>query len=82
MDTLCTAKCKSGSEVVWKCLQYFDCGTCLQDHLFFVMEYASEGDLWEQLQKVGVFSQKRTQFYTAEIILALQYLHKKGIMHR
>jgi serine/threonine protein kinase len=46
------------------------------------MEYVSEGDLWEQLQKVNVFSQKRTQFYSAEIVLALQYLHKKGIIHR
>jgi serine/threonine protein kinase len=46
------------------------------------MEYLSEGDLWQQLQKVDVFSQKRTQFYTAEIMLALQYIHKKGIIHR
>ena len=81
MDTLCTAKCKSRSEVVWNCVWYFDCGICLQGHMFFVMEYLSEGGLWHQLKKVEVFSQKRTQFYTAEIILALQYIHKKGILH-
>ena len=81
MDTLCTAKCKSRSEVVWNSVCYFDCGTCLQDHLFLVMDYLSEGDLWHQLEKVNVFSQKRTKFYNAEIILALQYIHKKGIIH-
>ena len=82
MDTLCTAKCKSRSEAVWNCVWYFNCGTCLQDHLFLVMDYLSEGDLWDQLKKVDVFSQKRTQFYSAEIILAVQYIHKKRIIHQ
>ena len=76
------AKCKSRSEIVWNCLWYNDCGTCLQEHFFFVMEYVSGGDLKHLLDKLQTFSEKMTQFYAAEITLALQFLHKHGILHR
>jgi serine/threonine protein kinase len=82
MDTLCTAKSKSRSEDVWNCVWYIDCGTSLQDHLFFVLEYMSGGDFKDQLAKVEVVGQKRSQFYAVEITLALQFLHKHGILHR
>lgn len=32
--------------------------------------------------KVGSFDETSTQFYSAEIIIALEYLHAKGIIHR
>jgi len=50
--------------------------------MFFVMEYISGGDLKDLLDKVEVFSEKRTQFYAAEITLAVQFLHQNGILHR
>jgi novel protein kinase C epsilon type len=58
--------------------------SCFQnkDHLFFVMEYMSGGDLMAQLEEVGVFSEERAKFYTAEITLAIQFLHQNGILHR
>ena len=34
------------------------------------------------LIQVGSFDENATQFYSAEIIIALEYLHKKGIIHR
>jgi novel protein kinase C epsilon type len=61
---------------------YNDCGTCLQDHLFFVMEYVNGGDLLDFLDEIEVFSEKWTQFYAAQVTLALQFLHKHGILHR
>jgi serine/threonine protein kinase len=64
VDTLCTAKCKSWSKVVWNCMWYIDCGTCLQDHLFFVLEYMSGGDLRHQLTEVEFFSHRRIKFST------------------
>ena len=82
MDTLCTVKCKSRSEGVHNCVWYIDCGACLQDHRFFVLEYMCGGDFKDQLTKVEVVSQKRSQFYAAEITLALQFLHKYGILHQ
>jgi hypothetical protein len=50
--------------------------------VFFVMDYVNGGDLRQQLHKLHVFSERRTQLYAAEIILALQFLHKHGIVHR
>lgn len=31
---------------------------------------------------MGSFDDNSTQFYSAEIILALEYLHSKGVIHR
>jgi len=59
-----------------------DRGTCLQEHMFFVMEYASGGNMAKELEKEQVFSEKRAQFYAAEITLALEFLHRYGILHR
>jgi serine/threonine protein kinase len=53
-----------------------------KDHIFFVMEYMSGGDLKDHLDEVGVFSEKRATFYAAEISLAVQFLHQHGILHR
>jgi serine/threonine-protein kinase greatwall len=47
-----------------------------------VMEYMSGSDLKEVLDEVEIFSEKRTQFYAAEITLAVQFLHQHGILHR
>jgi len=58
-----------------------DCGTCLQEHLFFVMEYVSGGNMADELERVGVFSEERARFYVAEITLALEFLHRFGILH-
>jgi novel protein kinase C epsilon type len=50
--------------------------------LFFVLEYLSGGNLKDQLRRLHIFTEKRAQFYAAEITLALQFLHKHGIVHR
>ena len=57
--------------------------SCFQnkEHLFFVMEYISGGNLKEQLHEVQFFSEKWAKFYTAEIVLAVQFLHQHGILH-
>jgi novel protein kinase C epsilon type len=46
------------------------------------MEYASGGSLLDQLQQARVFTEETAKFYAAEITLALEYLHKHGILHR
>ena len=58
--------------------------SCFQnkEHLFYVMEFRSGGDLKKQLDEVDFFSENRTKFYAAEITLAVQFLHQHGILHR
>ncbi|KAM3717150.1 Serine/threonine-protein kinase [Dirofilaria immitis] len=51
-------------------------------HLCFVMEFANGGELFFHLQQNRIFSETRTQFYGAEIILALGYLHEQCIVYR
>lgn len=46
------------------------------------MTYAKNGDLLPHINKVGSFDFKCTQFYTAELILALEQMHSKNIVHR
>jgi serine/threonine-protein kinase greatwall len=46
------------------------------------LEYMVGGDLKSLLAMYGFFDENTSRFYCAEIILALQYLHKHGIVHR
>jgi serine/threonine protein kinase len=46
------------------------------------MEFINGGELFYHLQMAGKFSEERAKFYTAEIVLALEYLHKAGVVYR
>merc|ERR1712013_442591 len=57
---------------------------CLQttNNVFLEMEYMIGGDLKSLLGVYGYFLEKQAVFYLAECVLALQYLHSRGIVHR
>jgi len=40
------------------------------------------GELFFHLRKEKKFNQNRARFYAAEIILALEHLHSKGVIYR
>lgn len=50
--------------------------------LYLVTGFMSGGELFWHLQKEGRFSEARAKFYIAELILALEHLHKYDIVYR
>lgn len=52
------------------------------DKLYFVMDFLNGGELFWHLRKDIKFSEKRAQFYAAEIAIALECLHSNGIIYR
>lgn len=51
-------------------------------NLYFVMTYAKNGDLLPYINKVGSFDLDCTKFYAAELVLAMEQMHCKGVIHR
>lgn len=50
--------------------------------VYLVMEYMVGGDLKSLLGVYGFMEESMAAFYTAEVCLALEYLHSHGIVHR
>lgn len=46
------------------------------------MEYLIGGDVKSLLTICGFFDEDMAVLYAAEVALALEYLHKRGIIHR
>ena len=53
------------------------------DRLYLIMEFVNGGELFFHLKQVkGGFDENRARFYAAEMILALEYLHRSGVVYR
>ncbi|KAL1129164.1 hypothetical protein AAG570_013695, partial [Ranatra chinensis] len=52
------------------------------DRLYFVLSYAKNGELLPYINKVGAFDVKCSRFYAAEILVAVEHLHRLNIIHR
>ncbi|UYV68470.1 RPS6KB2 [Cordylochernes scorpioides] len=50
--------------------------------LYLILEYLSGGELFMHLEREGMFLEETANFYLAEILLALEHLHKEGIIYR
>jgi len=53
-----------------------------ESRLYYVMEHVVGRDLVFHLSKARKFTEDRTRFYSAEIVLALRFLHKQGVVYR
>lgn len=51
-------------------------------NIYIVMEYLPGGDLFSLLHNLGSVDEESVRIYVAQIITALNYLHKEGIVHR
>jgi len=68
---------QANSEYIVRCYYTF----YYSKYLCFVMEYLNGGDLSFFLQEYALY-EKEAKIYLAELILALEYLHSKGIIHK
>lgn len=53
-----------------------------ETHLFLVTDYMPGGNLYTRLLIVKKFTLDYIQFYSAQIALAIGYLHEKDVIHR
>ncbi|ESO07926.1 hypothetical protein HELRODRAFT_186826 [Helobdella robusta] len=58
--------------------------SCFQSpsRLFFIIEFVNGGDLMYHMQRQRRLPEEHARFYAAEICLALNFLHDKGIIYR
>ena len=53
-----------------------------QTCIFFVLDFAIGGDLFDLIVSEGRLTKDVAMFYSGQIILALEYLHQKGVLFR
>mmetsp|Transcript_27868 Transcript_27868/g.81594 ORF Transcript_27868/g.81594 Transcript_27868/m.81594 type:complete len:603 (-) Transcript_27868:387-2195(-) len=51
--------------------------------LYMLLEYAPHGELSQRIvRRAGLAKREDSRFYAANVLLALKYLHERGIIHR
>ena len=53
-----------------------------EERIYFIMPFLAGGELFQHLKKSRFFNEEKVRFYGAQIALALDYLHNKGIIYR
>ncbi|KAH9488777.1 Serine/threonine-protein kinase lats1 [Bulinus truncatus] len=53
-----------------------------RDNLYFVMDYVPGGDLMGLLIRKEILDEHLAQFYIAELVLAIESVHRMGFIHR
>ncbi|KAK4778993.1 hypothetical protein SAY86_006521 [Trapa natans] len=62
-------------------VRFFYSFTC-RENLYLVMEYLNGGDMYSLLRNLGCLDEDVARVYIAEVVLALEYLHSLGVVHR
>lgn len=61
---------------------YGNCVFLPEDFVCLVLEYLRGGELFDYLSNKGPFSEDQARNVMRRLLLALQCLHVKGIVHR
>lgn len=54
----------------------------LPNRVFFVLEHAPGGDLYQSLKREGPYSEERTKHIMHQLLEAVKYIHAQNIIHR
>ncbi|GIX65109.1 protein kinase G AGC kinase family member PKG [Babesia caballi] len=52
------------------------------DHVYFLTELVTGGELYDAIRKIGLLSRSQAQFYIASIVMAFEYLHERQVAYR
>jgi protein-serine/threonine kinase len=58
------------------------CAFQIKSKLFMIMDYCPGGDLRAALKTNHKFTESQAKIYAAEVLLALEQLHKQSVIHR
>ena len=50
--------------------------------LYMIMDYCPGGELFYHIQRVERFNEEAVKFYGAQLVLAIDHLHKNNIIYR
>jgi serine/threonine-protein kinase RIM15 len=53
-----------------------------KENLYLVMEYLNGGDCAALIKSLGSLPEEWAKNYIAEVVLGLEYLHQRGVVHR
>lgn len=72
---------------ILQCINFpFVCGlesSCKDNvYVYFVMPFEAGGELFTLIRRMGSLGEQLAQFYAAQLVLALEYLHHCSIIHR
>ncbi|XP_028177455.1 cAMP-dependent protein kinase catalytic subunit beta-like [Ostrinia nubilalis] len=57
---------------------------CCKDnvYIYLLLPYQPGGEIYSLIKRLGVLSEPLAQFYAAQMVLALEYLHHCNVIHR
>jgi cGMP-dependent protein kinase len=53
-----------------------------ENNVYFLLEYVKGKELFEVIRDIGYLSKEQTNFYIAQIMTAINYLHERKIIYR
>ena len=53
-----------------------------EKYLIFVVEYCAGGELFNLIRKFGRVPEDIARFYIIEVLLGIEYLHKRKVVYR
>ncbi|KAG7800438.1 hypothetical protein KL944_004011 [Ogataea haglerorum] len=53
-----------------------------EQNLYFVLDYAPNGELLSLIKKHGTMDEESVRYYSTQLVDAIDYMHRNGVIHR